>query len=242
MRTSLFLSALVFVTASVVSGQSSLPAPDARTAVSAHIGMTGGSPGAGAALGGRLSYDVTDRVGLEAAGSWLQHGAGADGAALLGSVLFNMVPASRNIVPYAALGGGVYRASFDLDNARFFGGVNTQFLPGTRMVPLFGTRGFGMMQNYTGAGPWTGTWTGPTWNAGRMPMFYQQRMGVMQVQMNGHWGMRSFTDPALSFGGGVRVNMTPHVSLRPDARAILVHANGGSYTTGIFTVGLDYRF
>jgi opacity protein-like surface antigen len=235
----------VLVLTLVAPAAEAQPAPSVSggpVAVSAAIGIANGSPGSGAALGGRLAYDVTDRVGLEATGSWLQHGAGADGATFLGSVLFNMLPGSRHVVPYAAIGAGIYRASFDLDNDRFFGRVNTQFLPGTQMVPLSGMRGFGMMQNYAGYGPWMGTWTGPTWDAGQMPMFYQRRMGLMQVPMDGHWGMRSFTDPAFSLGGGVRINVTPHFSLRPDVRAIMVRTRGDSYTTGMFTLGLDYRF
>lgn len=243
MRMSTYFTSLVL--AGLASAAAAQPAPPSNNhplAASATIGMTSGSPGSGAALGGRLSYDVTDRIGLEASGGWLQHGAGADGAALFGSVLFNLIPASRQIVPYAAAGAGLYRMSFDLDNQRFFGRVNTQFLPGTQMVPLSGMRGYGMMQNYAGTGPWAGTWTGPTWNAGEMPMFYQQRLGIMQVPMNGHWGMRSFTDPAFSLGGGVRVNVTPHFSLRPDARAFFVRARGDSQTNGVFTLGLDYRF
>lgn len=29
-------------------------------------------------------------------------------------------------------------------------------------------------------------------------------------------GMRSFTDPALVIGGGVRLALTPHLAIRPD--------------------------
>ena len=74
-----------------------------------------------------------------------------------------------------------------------------------------------------------------------MPAFYAQRMGVMSVPANNAWGMRGFTDPALSIGGGVTIGLTEHWFLRPDARALVVFGNGGSSTVAVVTVGFGFR-
>ncbi len=81
---------------------------------------------------------------------------------------------------------------------------------------------------------WNGSWEGATYTAPQMPAFYANRMGQMVVPSNGMWGMRGFTDPAVSLGGGVR--------LRPEARALVVLADGNSYTVGTFSFGLGLRF
>lgn len=111
-----------------------------------------------------------------------------------------------------------------------------------QLVPVAGMHGVGMMEGYAGSGTWTEPWSGPTWDLGQMPMFYLQRMGVMQVPSDGRWGMRTFGDPALSVGGGVRMNVTERVFVRPEVRALVAFADGRSLTTGLFTVGLGYRF
>ncbi len=119
------------------------------------------------------------------------------------------------------------------------------------MVPLQGMSGYGMMGGgYYGPsgmmGSWNpgtqGSWPGPTFTLGQMPMFYANRLGSMTVPQNGMWGMRSFTDPALSLGGGVRLDLTQRLSVRPDARALVVIGNGDSYTIGVFSFNVGYRF
>lgn len=60
------------------------------------------------------------------------------------SLLVNLVSHAEKAVPYVAVGGGFYRASFDLDHDRFFGRVSGQYTAGTQMVPLAGSHGFGM--------------------------------------------------------------------------------------------------
>ena len=47
-----------------------------------------------------------------------------------------------------------------------------------------------------------------------MPMFYANRVGAMVAPPGGRWGERTFTDPALSFGGGVRLDLTESLYLR----------------------------
>jgi hypothetical protein len=75
-----------------------------------------------------------------------------------------------------------------------------------------------------------------------MPAFYARRLGPMSVPMGGAWATRSFTDPAVSLGGGLRFNVTDHLMVRPDIRALVVFANGETDTVGLFGVQLGYRF
>jgi hypothetical protein len=54
--------------------------------------------------------------------------------------------------------------------------------------------------------------------------------------------MRSFTDPALSVGGGGGLNMTDRVMLRPDVRALVIFADGDTHTIATFGVHFGCRF
>ena len=66
----------------------------------------------------------------------------------------------------------------------------------------------------------TQAWTGPTFTAFEMPMFYANRLGQATVPLDGHWGMRPFTDPVFTFGGGIRIDVTNRLYFRPDIRAL----------------------
>lgn len=206
-------------------------------------GLSAGSSDAGAALGGTVAFDLADRVAVEMFGAYLDRGAGASAVAANLSLLVGLLPADRSAVPYVAVGGGVYRASFDLNSRHFFGGMGSQFAPGTMMVPLGGMQGYGMSQGpYSGPPTWQGPWSGSTYAGSHMPDFYAQRMGVLTVPADSRWGERHFTDPVLSFGGGVRLDLTPHLSVRPDARVLVVVGDGDAYTIGTFGFNLGYRF
>lgn len=85
-------------------------------------GLAAGSPGAGPAVGGRLAFDLNDRVAIEGAGVWAGRGSGADAGSVTASLLVNLTRAGRRAVPYAAIGGGWYQAMFDMGDRRFFGG------------------------------------------------------------------------------------------------------------------------
>ena len=204
-------------------------------------GIATGSPGAGPAIGGRLTFDLSERVAIEGAGSWAGRGSGADAASLMASLLVNLTRADRKAVPYAAIGGGFYRAMFDMGDSRFFGMMGSEYA-GTQVVPIAGMHGVAMMQRYAGRGMWTEPWSGPTWDVSQMPMFYLQRMGSMQVPADGRWGRRRFSDPAISVGGGMRMDITERVYFRPELRALVLVADGRSSTSGLFTVGIGYRF
>jgi len=211
--------------------------------VSVTGGLTTGMHGTGPVLGGSATYDLNDWFSIEGSAAYFDRGLGADALSAAASLLVNVVPSARKTVPYFAIGGGVYRASFDLGGTRFLGGMAPQFGPGTQLVPVRGMGGFGMMAGgYAGPVVWEGPWNGASFTTPHMPAFYANRMGVMTVPADGRWGMRSFTDPALVVGGGVRLALTPHLSVRPDVRAITVFGGGHMNTLGAFSLNLGYRF
>ncbi len=236
----LILAALVGPS-SVAFAQSTAMRDPGAVSVAFDGGLAAGSTGTGPAVGGRLTFDLNDRVAIEGAGAWAGRGSGADAGSVTASLLVNLTRADRKAVPYAAIGGGLYRAMFDMGDRRFFGGMGSQYA-GSQLVPVAGMHGVGMMQGYTGSGMWTEPWSGPTWDVSQMPMFYLQRMGTMQVPADGRWGMHSFGDPAVSVGGGVRMDVSARVYVRPEFRALVAFADGRSFTTGLFTMGIGYRF
>ena len=243
-RLSVFTIALMcFVSVTTAAAQEASTSPSTRTAaIFGTSGLTTGMHGTGPMLGGSVTYDLTNWFAVEGSGAYLNRGSGADAIAANASLLVSIVESHRKTVPYVAIGGGVYRVSFDLGDRRFFGGMGSQFAPGTQMVPFSGMSGFGMMGSYSGPAVWTGPWTGATFTAQHMPAFYANRLGVMTVPADGNWGMRSFTDPALTIGGGVRLGLTPHLSVRPDFRATTVFGGGHMNAFGAFSLNLGYRF
>lgn len=222
-------------------------ASDRWTAVSLTGGLSSGSADTGGAVGLSLSRDLSDRLTFEAAGAYLDRGAGAEAVSADLRLLVNLTRPERQVVPYLSAGGGVYHASFDMGHGRFLGAVPAQVGSGATLQmhtgPNFGYwmgQGGGMMGSWTtyrspgsgyGAMPW-----------GRMPAFYGQRLGNMQVPADGRWGMRSFTDPAVSLGGGARIELTRRLVLRPEARWLMAIGGGDTYSVGLFTVNLGYRF
>lgn len=217
----------------------SLPAAAAnaqvRTSLAVAPGVATGSSDTGVALVGALSVDLTDRVTVEGTVGMADRGPGAGAMYAAGSLLLHVLPSGHRAVPYLAIGGGLYRAMFDLNHQRFFGGMGSTYAPGTVMTPLTtGMHGFGMMGGNSNQAL-------GTFYPGQMPAFYAQRMGVMSVPANNAWGMRGFTDPAVSIGGGVTIGLTERWFLRPDARALVVFGNGGSSTVAVVTVGFGYR-
>ncbi len=239
----LSLVPLLLIDAIPASAQTTVNPPERRAAVALVGGLSAGSSTSGAALGATLTFDLTDRVAVEGTGSWLQRGGGADAVSLNLGLLFNLVGPDRRAVPYLAAGGGLYRATFDMDNGRFFGQTYGQSPAGTIMMPFSGSRGFGMMPGFFQSGvPFgTGPAAGPIY-FDQMPMFYAQRLGQMMASADGRWGMRSFTDPALSLGGGIWLNLTDRVFARPDVRALVILNDGDSSTLTVFAFNIGYRF
>ena len=197
-----------------------------RTAFYMQAGYASGSwEMAGAALGGLFVRDLGSRWAVEASAAYLGHGMGSNGLSASAAVLFNLRPSGQKAVPYLAAGGGVYRASFDMGIGRFNGPMN---MGGSMMG------GFGMM----GLGPAPGA----TWNYGQMPHFYGQRLANGTGTSMPYSGGRTFTDPAITLGGGIRIDVGSRLYLRPDARALVVTSGGETNTMGVLTLNLGYRF
>ena len=78
--------------------------------------------------------------------------------------------------------------------------------------------------------------------AGPMPMFYARRYGRMAAATGGRRHMPGFTDPAVSVGGGMRLDLTSRLYVRPDVRAVTIFGGGDTYTVGSATVSVGYRF
>lgn len=233
-------AAMVFLVAARAPAQSEI-AP--RSSVSFIGGAASTEDVTGAVLGGSMLFDMNDRVSLEGEATYLDRGAGVDAVSASGSLLVNLLPSHRRIVPYAAGGAGLYRASFDLNNGQMFGPWGTQFSPGATICAAPGT-GMGF-----GAGPGFGSGTGtcPAGTAGyigvgRMPAFYGRRLGPMAVPDEGMWSKRAFTDPAATIGAGVRFHVSDRLMVRPDLRARFIFGAGDTHVMAVFALNLGYRF
>jgi hypothetical protein len=117
-----------------------------------------------------------------------------------------------------------------------FGGFMNQNPGYAGMTPLSGGR-FGMMR---GAG---GSYAqgSPVFAPLYLHDFYANRMGAL-TPTNGRFGMHSFTDPAVSFGGGVQIRAGRHLVVRPDVRAVTAIADGGNRTIAVVSIGMGYGF
>jgi len=235
------LSAIV--AALLLTTSTAFAQPDSRLAVSGAVGAATDSADTGLAAGAAILFDAHERIALEAQGAFLTRGEGANAFTVGGSVLVNLLPAGRPIVPYLAVGGGLYHVSFDLDRPRFLGPTGPQFAAGSTVCAAPGT-GFG-----PGAGPGFGSGGGTCtanvagyWGVGALPQFYARRLGPLSFPRGGDWGTRSFTDPAVNLGGGLRFDVTDRLMIRPDARALVVFGDGKTHTLGVFVVHVGYRF
>jgi len=156
--------------------------------------------------------DVNQRVSLEARSVYFDRGPGQSAMDLNVSVLVDLLTA-RRAVPYLSIGGGLYRAMFDVGNERSFGMMGSQL----------GSNDMGVTY-------------------GQMPMFYARRMGALNAPGDSFGHMPGFTDPAVSVGGGVRLDLTNHLYVRPDVRAVTIFGGGDTYSVGSITFSVGYRF
>jgi opacity protein-like surface antigen len=234
---------LVAVTLLCATGAHAQSEVSPGSSVSLVAGVAASGDVTGAVLGGSFLFDASRWIGLEGEATYVDRGAGADAFTVSGGVLVNLVPSYRRVVPYAAVGGGLYRVSFDLGNRNMFGAASELFPAGSYVCPAPGT-GIGVGPG-PGFGPGTGVCSADVagyWGVGRMPAFYGRRMGAIAVPGAGAWGHRSFNDPAATIGGGVRFNVSDHVMIRSDVRARLIFADGETDTMGTFAFNVGYRF
>jgi hypothetical protein len=228
-RLILAVAALVFAASSAVAQEEPRSRWEERwSAITFTPGFTTAQSDTGAALGGSFLHNLTGRLSLEGTAAYLDRGTGASALHVNASLLVHLLPQTSKYVPYFSGGGGVYRASFDLDDPRYLGEFVQQ------MGPRFGP---GMMFDPAAFGAGEGVCP-----CGELPQFYLRRLGSMVVPASGVWGERSFTDPAVSFGGGARLELTPRLFLRPDARALVVAAEGDTFTVGLFTLQIGILF
>jgi hypothetical protein len=194
--------------------------PSDRTVVSFTGGVSTGEHQTGGAFGGTVLVNLNNWIAVEGNGTYLDRGSGADAVNVGGSLIINFVSARAAGVPYFVVGGSVHHATFDLSDERYY-----------RM---------GEMPNM--AGYYSCTAMGQRYLCGQMPMFYSQRLQADDLPPNGRWDDAGFTDPAVSFGGGLRLNITDRFQIRPDLRAVMIFTGDDSHTIGLFVVNFGYRF
>ena len=168
-------------------------------------------------MGLALAGPVSDRLGLEVSGGYLDRGPGIDAWTLSGSLLVFLRSADEDVVPFLAAGGGLYRSTFDFGHPRSAGAWDA-----ASWMPALGAYG---PLSASGYGSMGGGSRGSMWHGGP-----------------GSGGHMSATDPVFPLGGGVRWNVSDRLSLRGDGRALVVAAEGETFTVGLFTVGVGIRF
>lgn len=222
---------------SIAQVVTSTPTVAPRGVIIAAGGLSAASGTSGGSFGLTTTFTLNERVALEGSGIFSMAHGSMDTQSVTGSLLVNLLPAreTEHVVPYVAGGLGLYRAAFDMDGMGFGGFMNRY--PGYSGMMSLPGGGFGMMQGSYG----TYVTGSPVFTPANMPGFYANRMDIL-TPTNGRFGMRSFTDPAVSFGGGVQIRAGEHFVVRPDARAIVAIANGDRRTVGVVSIGLGYGF
>jgi hypothetical protein len=214
------VSVWVVAAAFLLSAHPVIAQPVGRTVASFTVGVSTGEHQTGGAFGGTVLFNVNDWFSVEGNGLWLDRGSGADAFNVGASVLLNLASSRARGIPYFALGGSVHHATFDLTDERYFHMGEVPNAPGNYSCTQQGQRYF----------------------CGAMPMFYAQRMGPDDLPASGMWDDKGFTDPAFSFGGGLKFNLTDRLMMRPDLRALLIVGDGDTHTVGVFVVNFGYRF
>jgi hypothetical protein len=231
LRRVVFVTAAAALIAAPARAQPVAPAPSNPLSASFVGGLSTGRGEVGLDVGGTFSFDITGRFGMEARVLHMDRGSGETGLEVSGVMLVTLARTSR-AAPYVAIGGGLYRADFDLGDPRFFGRMNGFMDAGTPFVAVETLRGY-MEQGYRGGMRFAGV---------QMPAFYTSRLGQMMVPFDGQWGERSFTDPALSLGGGLTLNLTERLYLRPDVRGLIVFSRGDELVLMSMNAAFGVRF
>ncbi len=179
------------------------------------FGRSGGSD-AGLAVGGGIARDLNPRLTLEANGAYFDRGSG--GWSADAGLRLNLVPASRTLVPYFAVSGGLIGGETRRNERDVFGPMVTAFVDSRVQPPR------GIPQTRPGRG------------VNVMPAVTTAMQQLDDFRSGG-----SYTDGMLTMGGGVRFDAGPHVFVRPDVRAQLVFSND-TRVLGLFTLNFGYRF
>lgn len=223
------------------------PAAGSPVSVSFGSGAVSTSSATRVTFAGAINVQISDRASIEGETRYLDRGPGADGLAATGTFLVDLMKPQSRVVPFAMVGGGIYRASFDMNHPAFMGDRWMQFMPTAQFRPWTPVMpGSGFMHGApvipVPVIPSAMHQAGYGYGFQQMPMFYASRMGAMTIPQGGMWERRSFTDPAMAIGGGVRLRDIGHLTLRADARALVLFANGDTHTLGVFGFNVGYRF
>jgi hypothetical protein len=206
-------------------------------AAALQTGFATGDSSTGVTLGGSVLYDVIPRLSIEASGAYLDRGRGEGGATGTVSLLLNLRPSGEKVVPYLAVGGGIYHTSFEGSDWL------ERFVPG-------GTAGFEMPAGLGMPGGFelpAGLQI-PGFEGGRLAAWRERLSEIAGTCRNGGCPLfegdgpwESSTDGVMTIGGGIRIDLGHGLFLRPDIRAIVIFGDD-TRTLGALNVGLGYRF
>jgi hypothetical protein len=226
----------------VAAGQTEVNSTSGASA-SFRAAVTSDDTHTGGAWGGSFSVGVFDRTALELEGLALDRGHAVE-ALLLGAAFridLSRSPSTAAVAPYVLAGAGLYRARFDLGDARFLGQMDHNVPPGARFCAAPGRGGpMGPGMGY-GAGDCPLGSEANRWGVGALSDFYGRRLGVLEATSGLTWGHRTFNDLAMQLGGGVAITRA-RITVRPDARLLLVVGDGRVHPVGVFGASIGYRF
>lgn len=229
--------ALIFAVCAAATAAAQTVPSDSRFSVGVSGGLGTGHH-AGAALGGAFSVRLTPRVDTEFEATYADRGPGVEALIFEGRAQVALLPRNARVVPHVTFGAAAYRAQFDMGGRAMFGQFSQ--MGGARFTPAQGGMMYGAQGAYRGS-MWAGAPNGPM-NLSQVPMFYAQRIGNVQMNADGRYASRRFTDPAAVFGGGLTFNATKHLYVMPEARALVVIGDGDTYTVGLVGVRMGVRF
>lgn len=225
-------AAITFIAGSGAGfAQTVSPSPEQSFSIGVLGGVVAGEMHSGANVGATVAIEAARWFTIEGRGVYLREGRGVSGLEASVTALFTPVRTMR-VAPFLGFGGGLYRATFNLDNAAMFGGRNE-----TRMRRVE-TDPSGMNSNRS---TWIGLPSDTAFAVDAIPMFYAGRIESMMIGGNGRWAPQSFTDPALSLAAGVRLDVSPRFYLRPDVRTLLVFGNGDTMMVTSAGIGVGVR-
>jgi len=178
-------------------------------------GFSAGRGNTGGSVGGTISFDVSNRITAEARGVYGDRGQERNGVEVSGTMLFTLARSSRTSA-YAGVGGGMYHTRFDVGNpGGGFGGDHGVFSQGF-------LNGLALTRR-------------------QVPRFYADRLN--QIAFPTEPGeIRSFTDPALTFGAGLKIDLTSRIFVAPDVRGLIVFSRGDHMTLVTMGASAGVRF
>jgi hypothetical protein len=196
--------------------------------------------GTSAVVGGVLAYSVHDRIALEGEVTYAAGARWSTGLVVTGSVLIAIGPGNwtQTTVPYVAAGVGYQRASVVLSDSRLLGPIPAGIQAGARFCAAPGDDiGPGPGGSACSTDPQVGHW-----GVRDLPEFYAARLGLIEVPPSRRWNDRTFHDPAVTFGAGVRIGTRHRLFLQPETRVWIAIAEGRTRISALVGIAAGYRF